>query len=171
VQDFIVTLSGANIHESKISVSCDMLPYSSLEVIRSFGGAYRLLQQGQPSTCLMVVSCLVFSFTRKMERTCCSETPVNFRRTTRHYIPEDIDLHKHCCESLKFYKNEIPSTIIQTVPLHPKEKSQYIQCLRGGNLSTDICCARNACLNLSYENNLYISILISGKIPSGRVRR
>jgi hypothetical protein len=38
-----------------------------------------------------------------MEAICCSETSVDFQRTTRRYIPEDITLHNHRCENLKFY--------------------------------------------------------------------
>jgi hypothetical protein len=38
-----------------------------------------------------------------MKVTCCSETSVDFERTILHYIPEDISLHNHCCESLKSY--------------------------------------------------------------------
>jgi hypothetical protein len=40
----------------------------------------------------------------KMEATCSFETSVDFRRTTRRYIPEDIPLHIHRCENLKSYK-------------------------------------------------------------------
>jgi hypothetical protein len=39
-----------------------------------------------------------------MEATCSSETSVDFQRTTRRYIPEDITPHNHCCENLIFYK-------------------------------------------------------------------
>jgi hypothetical protein len=39
----------------------------------------------------MLVSCSAYS-TLKMEATCCSETSVDFQRTTRRYIPEDSTL-------------------------------------------------------------------------------
>jgi hypothetical protein len=45
---------------------------------------------------------LIFS-TPKMEAICPSETLVDFRRTTRRYIPEDGTLHNHHCENLKSY--------------------------------------------------------------------
>jgi hypothetical protein len=38
-----------------------------------------------------------------MEVTCSSGTSVYFQRTTRHYLPEDINLHNHRCENLKSY--------------------------------------------------------------------
>jgi hypothetical protein len=37
----------------------------------------------------MLVSCLTYSSTVKMEATCYSETSVEFQRTTRPYVPED----------------------------------------------------------------------------------
>jgi hypothetical protein len=48
------------------------------------------------ATCFTLVSCLAYSSTMKMEATCSSETSVDFQRTTRHYIPEDKTLLKHC---------------------------------------------------------------------------
>jgi hypothetical protein len=41
--------------------------------------------------------------TLKMEAICFSERSVYFRRTTRHYIPEDKTLHGHRCENIKSY--------------------------------------------------------------------
>jgi hypothetical protein len=38
-----------------------------------------------------------------MEATCSSEASVDFQRTTRLYIPEDLTLHNHRCENLKSY--------------------------------------------------------------------
>jgi hypothetical protein len=37
----------------------------------------------------MLVSCLAYSSTMKMEATYSSETSVDFQRTKRRYIPED----------------------------------------------------------------------------------
>jgi hypothetical protein len=37
-----------------------------------------------------------------MEAICSSETSVDFQRTTQRYIPEDITLHNHRCENLKY---------------------------------------------------------------------
>jgi hypothetical protein len=51
----------------------------------------------------MLISCLSYSLTQKMEVTCSSEISVAFQRTTRHYLPEDRTLHNHCCENLKAY--------------------------------------------------------------------
>jgi hypothetical protein len=43
----------------------------------------------------MIVSCLAYSSTLKMEARCSSETSVDFQRTTRRYIPEDGTLHSY----------------------------------------------------------------------------
>jgi hypothetical protein len=43
----------------------------------------------------MLVSCLAYSSTLKMEATCCSEMSVDFQWTTRHYIPEHRTLLKN----------------------------------------------------------------------------
>jgi hypothetical protein len=50
----------------------------------------------------MLVSCLSYS-TLKMEVACSSETPVDFQRTVRHYIPEDRTFHNHCYENLRSF--------------------------------------------------------------------
>jgi hypothetical protein len=44
---------------------------------------------------VMPVSCLAYSSTLKIQVTSFSEISVDFRRTTRRYIPEDITLHFH----------------------------------------------------------------------------
>jgi hypothetical protein len=50
----------------------------------------------------MLVSCLAYSSTPKMEAMCSSETPVDFHRTTRRYIPEHKETAlSHFC---KFHK-------------------------------------------------------------------
>jgi hypothetical protein len=45
----------------------------------------------QVSTCFMLVYCLVYSLTMKLEATCSSETSFDFQRTTGCYIP-DVEL-------------------------------------------------------------------------------
>jgi hypothetical protein len=42
--------------------------------------------------CFMLVYCLAYSSTLKMEAICSSETSVYFHRTTRRYMPEDRTL-------------------------------------------------------------------------------
>jgi hypothetical protein len=37
-----------------------------------------------------------------MEETLSSETSVDFQQTTLRYVPDDITLHNHSCENLKF---------------------------------------------------------------------
>jgi hypothetical protein len=43
----------------------------------------------------------------KIEAICSFETSVEFKRTTRCYIPEDSTLHNHRCENLKSYITEV----------------------------------------------------------------
>jgi hypothetical protein len=52
----------------------------------------------------MLVSCLTYSPTLKMEATFSSKTSVDFQRTTRRYIPEDSTLHDQSCENLKSHE-------------------------------------------------------------------
>jgi hypothetical protein len=54
------------------------------------------------AACFMLVFCLTYSSTLKMEATFSSETSVDFQRPTRR-IPEDRKLHNHRCENLKSY--------------------------------------------------------------------
>jgi hypothetical protein len=42
------------------------------------------------AACFMLVSCLAYFLTLKMEATGSSKTSVDFQQTTEHYIPEDI---------------------------------------------------------------------------------
>jgi hypothetical protein len=51
------------------------------------------------ATCFMLVSCLSYSSTLKMEATCSSETSVEFKLTTRRYIPEARTLQTIRCPS------------------------------------------------------------------------
>jgi hypothetical protein len=42
-----------------------------------------------------------FNLILKMEAKCSSETPIDFHRTKRRYIPEDRAVHNYCCENLR----------------------------------------------------------------------
>jgi hypothetical protein len=53
--------------------------------------------------CFMVVPCLAYSLTLKMEATCFSDMSVDFQWTTWRYIPDDRTLHNHCSENLNFF--------------------------------------------------------------------
>jgi hypothetical protein len=55
----------------------------------------------------MLVSCLPYSSTLKMEAKCSSETQAAFQRTKLRYISEDRTFHNHCSENLKPYKHVI----------------------------------------------------------------
>jgi hypothetical protein len=57
---------------------CDITPYSPLKALLV--------------TRFMLIFCLGYSSTLKMEASCSSETSVNFQWTARHYIPGDIYL-------------------------------------------------------------------------------
>jgi hypothetical protein len=64
-----------------------------------------------------------------MEAIYSSETPVDFKRTTRRYIPEDGILHNHHCENLKSYKgNNVsdPNEGLRTVIHQEKSGTWYI---------------------------------------------
>jgi hypothetical protein len=49
--------------------------------------------------CFMLVSCLAYSSTLKMEVVCSSEMSVDFHQTLQCYTPEDGAAHSHCCEN------------------------------------------------------------------------
>jgi hypothetical protein len=49
----------------------------------------------------MLVSCLAYSSTLKMESICSSKMLVDVQQTTQRYIPEDRTLHNHNSETLK----------------------------------------------------------------------
>jgi hypothetical protein len=53
----------------------------------------------------MLVSCLAYSSTLKMEAIFSSKTSLDLQRTTWCYVAEDTKLHKHSCENLRSYKN------------------------------------------------------------------
>jgi hypothetical protein len=92
--------------QNKSSVFWDITPCSPLSVNRRFGGSYRLHLQGRKisqarNRCQ--AGSKENSGLLKTEATCFSEMSVDFKRTTRRYIPEDRNLHNHRCENLKSY--------------------------------------------------------------------
>lgn len=54
----------------------------------------------QRSTDFILVYCLAYYYTLNMEAKFYFEISVDFQR---HYIPEDINIHNHRCESPKSY--------------------------------------------------------------------
>jgi hypothetical protein len=52
-----------------------------------------------------LISCLVYSSAPKMEAKCSSDTSVDFERTTRGYMPEDITLQNRERLDLRRYKS------------------------------------------------------------------
>jgi hypothetical protein len=64
-----------------------MLPSSSKSKISQARSQDETASRG----CFMLVSCLAYSLTQKVETTCSSETPVDFQQNTD--IPEVRNLH------------------------------------------------------------------------------
>jgi hypothetical protein len=93
----------------------NITPCSPLKVNQHLEGTCRLHLQGRrisharnqheagSKQRFILVSCLVYSSTLKMEATCSCVTSVGFQRTTWRYIPEWIILHNRRCETLKSY--------------------------------------------------------------------
>jgi hypothetical protein len=89
----------------KSSIFWDITPYSPLKVNQRFGGTCRLhLQDRRISLARnyreirwqaeLLFFARVGTFLRLfLEPICSSETSVGFQRTTRRYIPEDINLN------------------------------------------------------------------------------
>jgi hypothetical protein len=75
------TSFGSNIFITKSSIFWDM-SCTSLKVNRRFGGAFT-------AAYFMLVSCLAYSSTLKMEAPYSTEKSVGFQRTTRRYNPEE----------------------------------------------------------------------------------
>jgi hypothetical protein len=77
----------------KSSIFWDISSCSLLKVNRRFGGTCRLHLQGRRisqallATCFILVYCLDYSSTLKMEAKCSSETSFDIQRTTRRYVP------------------------------------------------------------------------------------
>jgi hypothetical protein len=77
------------------------------------------------TACLLIVSCLAYSSTPKMEAQRSSETSVRVYRATRRHISEDNICNSHRCENLE--------STIQILPLNPSDllcpSLYYIQSL------------------------------------------
>jgi hypothetical protein len=54
--------------------------------------------------CFMLVSCLTYFSTQKMEAICSSETPVDFQQATRRLIPQDKTVYNDYFDI--FHKND-----------------------------------------------------------------
>jgi hypothetical protein len=55
----------------------------------------------------MLISCLVYPSTMKMEAACFSEMSADFQRTTRRYIPADKTLQCGSCFVSDFVKSRL----------------------------------------------------------------
>jgi hypothetical protein len=60
------------------------------------------------AVCCVLVSCVAYSLTLKMEAIYFSEMVVDFHHITQHYIPEDRTLQSYCYENLKSKKGVHP---------------------------------------------------------------
>jgi hypothetical protein len=76
------------------------------------------------AACFMLVSCLTYSSTLKMDAICSSETCVEFHRTTRHYIPEGRTLfYKH---SVSLFNGAVSAVIIIVASQTSRSSIKYI---------------------------------------------
>jgi hypothetical protein len=57
------------------------------------------------ATCVMLVSCLAYSFTLNLGATCSSGMSADFQWTTWCYIPEDRSFHAHRSENVESYRD------------------------------------------------------------------
>jgi hypothetical protein len=103
-----VHLDGYHVNERGI-IFWDITP-SPPEVNQRFGGTCNFHIQGssmkqEKVTSFMLVVCLAYILTMKLEATCSSETSDDFQRNTRRYIPENRTLNNRRCVNLKSYKH------------------------------------------------------------------
>jgi hypothetical protein len=81
------------------SMFWDITTYGLLKVNWHSGGTCCLHLQGwrvswaKQATCFVLVSCLAYSLTLKMEATCSCKMLVDFQWTSQRYTPEDRTLH------------------------------------------------------------------------------
>jgi hypothetical protein len=75
----------------KRSAFWDIMPCSPLKVNRRFGKNVASIFSKKPAQ--------REGSSKQSSAVCSSETPINFQRTTRCYIPEDKILHNHGCEN------------------------------------------------------------------------
>jgi hypothetical protein len=91
--------------------------------------------QALSSSCFMLVSCLAYSLSLKMEVTCSTETSVDFQWTTHCYIPGDRTLHDNDCENLKSHIPHFASPIY-LIPLGANIlRGEIINCCYGHSSS------------------------------------
>jgi hypothetical protein len=99
-----------NLYVKRTTFFWDITPCSPLKVNRCFGGTHSLYHHSRRISraslllAFMLVSCLAYSLTLKVETIRSSETSIDFQRTERRYIPDDSTLYNHRCEYLKSYK-------------------------------------------------------------------
>lgn len=117
----------------KCSVFCDVTPCSPENTNRRVRETYRFHLQG-------------WSW-----RSRSSETSVNFRWTTRHYITEDINLHNQRCGNLKCYIYYSPPFFFLSLLLFSLFFSYFFRLrhvilpllhilTHTGNIAADSCC-------------------------------
>jgi hypothetical protein len=72
----------------------------------------------------MLVSCLTYSSTLKLDATCSSETSVYSQLTAGRYIPEARTLRNHRCENIKSYIN---LELIFVLPAETLEQPEVVK--------------------------------------------
>jgi hypothetical protein len=66
-----------------------------------YSAVLKNVKQAWLAAFFVLVSCLAYSSTVKIEATCFSEKWVDFSRTIRRYFLEDVTLHSHLCDSIE----------------------------------------------------------------------
>jgi hypothetical protein len=98
-----------NIFIVKIYNFWDIRPCSSLKANRCFGWILRVHIQvwklSQARNHFIMVPCLAYSPTLKVEASCSFKNSVDFRQITWRYITKDRTLHNHLFENFKSYKS------------------------------------------------------------------
>jgi hypothetical protein len=75
--------------------------YNDVKINRHFGEIFGLPLFG---TCFMMIFCLAYSSTLKMEETYSFETSVDSQRTAQRYISEVIPLRNYCFKDHKSHR-------------------------------------------------------------------
>jgi hypothetical protein len=93
----------------------------------------KILHNSRLVSAFLLVVCLAYSSTLKMEATCSFETSVDIHRTTQHYISEDRIVHNPRCENLMSYTVLVArafSPVVCVVYSSSMKAVNFYQCTR-----------------------------------------
>jgi hypothetical protein len=74
--------------------------------------------EGMLSTWFIMVSCLIYSFTLKMEAACFSKTSSDIQRTTQHHIQKDRSFYKKLHDTDKKLVRNVVTAVIHNLTAH-----------------------------------------------------